>query len=254
MKEIQVSSITQRITLVDKEKGNYQLVVSSENNLPFKICVDTENNLDNNPPTFQTVTNGHIKVNIDADIKDIYEMMIFTTENTPFNIFYEVNKINQEFLTNENSKKIFEERKQKLSIVSEFIPKLSVEYAQLLEKYLYNVTMLYKDKQFEEADEMLNTVYNIVIQNSENNINVENFLKTIFNVEKEHNNTITTNDKTLSNESSSYLMPIIIGVVLFLLFLFLLYKFYISSSSSSKLPLFKPNKSNGGNVKNIFGL
>lgn len=166
MNEIQINTISQKITIVEKNNpGKYKLVVQSENNQEFYISVNTEKYFDNESPSYKVVKNGLISVDVDAEPSEVYEFMIMTKLENPVTVRYRVHKLDS--MTSEQkadieSQKTREERKVKLTQITNFQNRLTPEHSAVLQTLMVDTMELYKNQQIEEADARVNFLYNLV--------------------------------------------------------------------------------------------
>jgi Fe2+ transport system protein B len=244
MKELQVSKIPQKLTLLEKVDGKYKLVIQSEDNKPFRVCVDTEEYFDNNSPNYKNVSNGLISINIDALKNNVYELMISQNDDNPLTIRYNLQEIDDKLLNEENSKKIHDQRKDKLTHIANYVANLDDKYKDVLNMNLIEITKLYKEKRFEEAEDKLNIIDDIITNKQLDDIQL--YLDQFIPQEEHHDNT-NEKQETKSFFTSSTLNVIIITLVFFFLFIFLIMKFTNSSPSQ----LFSTSKVV---PKNIFSL
>lgn len=161
MNEIQINNICKKITLVDKQKGQFVLDLVNNEGKDFLICVNTEKFFDNNAPSYKLVKNGKISVDINNEDGEVYELMIMTTnKNESFNVYYNINKklsdnennvnsVNSGENQNEMRTKLFNE----LSIFEESLP--TNKNKSIFQNLIKQIVELYKQNEFEKGDEFL---------------------------------------------------------------------------------------------------
>lgn len=225
MKEIEITNIAKTITLVDNvtEKTDYKLIVQSENNNPFKIQVDTEKYFDTYSPKYTTVSNGITNINFTVYPKENYEMRILHSEKEPLIVRYNLIKQDETAISEENNKKIHDQRKQQLTELANFSKELDTTQQHILNSDLKEIAELYQHKHFEEADTKLNTLYTLLTTNQ-----LPDYLQSIIESEMEQSNETFQNEEKISSSQSSLFSTIniiIITLVLFFLGIYLLNKF-----------------------------
>lgn len=236
MKELLISNITQKVTLIEKKKGPYKLAIQSEDNKPFRICVNTEKYFDNNSPNFKNVEDGYISVDIDADANDVYELMILCdNKNEELLVRYNLQLIDEKVISDANNERLHEERKQKLMEIANYAANLDEKHSLLLNKLLTEITMLYKEKYLEDADNKLNFLHQVTKTDLSNVLNYLDSLITNGGNGNDCDNGKENKDR-VENKGftiSTLNIIIIISLVIFFVFIFLLMKFTNKSGKIS---------------------
>ena len=237
MKEIQISNITQKISLIERQLGKYKLSIQSENNKPFRVCVNTEKYFDNNSPSYKYVNDGFIDIDIDADKTDVYELMILCDSDQMLTVRYNLQLIDDEYENIENNKKIHDERKQKLTDIANFAVNLDPKYNEILNDQLKNISILYRDQFFEDADKKLIFLHDLIHTNLTNVFDYLTYIK-----EKEEKEEEEFNRKSESYQlnqdlkhvsgffSLSTLNIVLISIAIFFILIYVITKF------SNKIP------------------
>lgn len=228
MKEIQISNITQKISLIERQTGKYKLSIQSENNEPFRVCVNTEKYFDNNSPSYKSANDGFINIDIDADKSEVYELMILTDNEKLTTVRYNLQPFDAKLENEENNKKIHDIRKQQLTDIANYAVNLDEKSRVILNEQLSVITLLYKDKYFEDADNKLHFLHELI------NTNLSNVLDYLAYIDKEthpEKYQETKVDNKINLFSLSTLNIIIICLVLFFLVVFLIMKFTNKSIS-----------------------
>lgn len=235
--QLKLSNIIQKLTIIDK-KGTHKLHIQSEDNQPFRLCINTDKYFDNNAPSFKLI-NGSTTVIIDADDNETYEMMLMSNNNNEVNITYSIEQQSQgqsqgqsQEQSQENPNEI---RKKKLSEISTFTVNLDENSRNILNNMLLEITNYYQNKQFELADTKLTFLHNL-LHNEHISVVMDYFrnINNDINHDNKNQEVIQFNKKSIYNFANY----IIFGFIFIAIIIFLYLKFK-GGSSSQLVDIFK---------------